>query len=45
VEGVGLENSKNRLNLLFGDTAQLSIRPLDKNQVEASMVLPYLEEI
>jgi LytS/YehU family sensor histidine kinase len=44
-EGVGLENSKNRLNLLFGDTAQLSIRPLDKNQVEASMVLPYLEEI
>jgi signal transduction histidine kinase len=44
-EGVGLENSKNRLNLLFGDTAQLSICPLDKNQVEASMVLPYLEEI
>jgi two-component system LytT family sensor kinase len=44
-EGVGLENSKNRLNLLFGETAQLSIRPLDKNQVEASMVLPYLEEI
>jgi len=44
-EGVGLENSMNRLNLLFGETAQLSIRPLDKNQVEASMVLPYLEEI
>jgi LytS/YehU family sensor histidine kinase len=43
--GVGLENSRSRLNLLFGETAQLSIRPLDKNQVEATIVLPYLEEI
>ena len=41
--GVGLENSRSRLNLLFGETAQLSIRPLDKNQVEATLVLPYLE--
>lgn len=41
--GVGLENSRSRLNLLFGETAQLSIRPLDKNQVEAIMLLPYLE--
>ena len=41
--GVGLENSRSRLNLLFGETAQLSIRPLDKNQVEAMMRLPYLE--
>lgn len=41
--GVGLENSKSRLNLLFGETAQLSIRPLDKNQVEAIIRLPYLE--
>jgi signal transduction histidine kinase len=41
--GVGLENSKSRLNLLFGETAQLRIRPLDKNQVEATILLPYLE--
>lgn len=41
--GIGFENSKSRLNLLFGETAQLSIRPLDKNHVEAMMVLPYLE--
>jgi LytS/YehU family sensor histidine kinase len=41
--GVGVENSRSRLNLLFGKTAQLSIRPLDKNHVEAMMILPYLE--
>jgi len=40
--GVGLENSRSRLNLLFGETAQLSICPLDKNQVEATLILPYL---
>jgi len=41
--GVGVENSRSRLNLLFGETAQLSIRPLEKNHVEAMMILPYLE--
>ncbi len=42
--GVGLANSKSRLNLLFGETAQLNIRPLDKNHVEANLVLPYIYE-
>ena len=42
-QGVGLINSKNRLQILFGETAQISLRPLDKNQVIAEVNLPYLE--
>lgn len=42
--GVGLVNSQNRLKILFGTTAQLSLSPLNKNQVQAKLILPYLEE-
>jgi two-component system LytT family sensor kinase len=42
--GVGLINSQNRLRILFGTTAQLSLSPLNKNQVQAKLILPYLEE-
>jgi len=41
--GLGLKNSKNRLHLLFGETAQIRLRPLDKNLVIAEVNLPYLE--
>jgi LytS/YehU family sensor histidine kinase len=42
--GLGLVNSQNRLKILFGSTAQLSLSPLNKNQVLAKLILPYLEE-
>lgn len=42
-QGLGLINSKTRLQILFGETAQISLRPLDKNQVIAEVNLPYLE--
>ncbi|MHA8050805.1 sensor histidine kinase [Aquirufa sp. ROCK-SH2] len=42
--GLGLINSQNRLRILFGTTAQLSLSPLNKNQVQAKLILPYLEE-
>ena len=42
--GMGLENSQHRIRLLFGETAQLILRPLDKNHVEAVLILPYFEE-
>lgn len=44
-EGLGLINSQNRLSLLYGETAQIDLQPLNKNQVCASVTLPYLEEI
>jgi signal transduction histidine kinase len=44
-EGVGLLNSQNRLQLLYGKTAQIELQPLNKNQVCAIVTLPYLEEI
>jgi two-component system, LytTR family, sensor kinase len=44
-EGVGLINSQNRLHLLYGKTAQIELKPLNKNQVCANVTLPYLEEI
>ncbi len=43
--GVGLVNSQNRLYLLYGKTAQIELQPLNKNQVCATVTLPYLEEI
>jgi two-component system LytT family sensor kinase len=43
--GVGLINSQNRLYLLYGKTAQIELQPLNKNQVCATVTLPYLEEI
>jgi sensor histidine kinase YesM len=42
--GVGMENSRHRIRLLYGETAQLILRPLDKNHVEATLILPYFEE-
>lgn len=42
--GVGMENSRHRIRLLYGETAQLILRPLDKNHVEAALFLPYFEE-
>lgn len=42
--GMGVENSRHRIRLLFGETAQLILRPLDKNHVEAILILPYFEE-
>jgi sensor histidine kinase YesM len=44
-QGVGLLNSQNRLQLLYGKTAQIELQPLNKNQVCAIVTLPYLEEI
>jgi hypothetical protein len=43
--GVGLVNSQNRLYLLYGETAQIELQPLNKNQVCATVTLPYLEQI
>jgi sensor histidine kinase YesM len=42
-QGVGLINSKKRLQILFGETAQISLKPLDKNHVIAEVKIPYLE--
>lgn len=42
--GMGMENSRHRIRLLYGETAQLILRPLDKNHVEAVLILPYFEE-
>ena len=42
--GIGLVNSQNRLQLLFGETAHIDLKPLDKNQVQASVTIPYLAE-
>ena len=44
-EGLGLINSQHRLHLLYGKTAQIDLQPLNKNQVCATVSLPYLEEI
>jgi hypothetical protein len=43
--GLGIVNSQNRLHLLYGKTAQIELQPLNKNQVCATVTLPYLEEI
>ena len=42
--GIGLVNSQNRLQLLFGETAHIDLKPLDKNQVLASVTIPYISE-
>ena len=42
--GIGLINSQNRLTLLFGETAHIDLKPLDKNRVLASVCIPYLAE-
>lgn len=40
--GVGIKNSISRLKILFGETAQLRLKPFDKNQVIAELIIPYL---
>ncbi len=40
--GVGMKNSISRLKILFGETAQLRLKPFDKNQVIAELIIPYL---
>jgi hypothetical protein len=42
--GIGLMNSQNRLQLLFGETAHIDLKPLDKNHVLASVTIPYISE-
>lgn len=42
--GIGLVNSQNRLQLLFGETAHIDLKPLDKNHVLASVTIPYISE-
>jgi hypothetical protein len=42
--GIGLLNSQNRLQLLFGETAHIDLKPLDKNLVCASLTIPYITE-
>lgn len=42
--GIGLINSQNRLTLLFGETAHIDLKPLDKNRILASVTIPYLAE-
>lgn len=42
--GIGLLNSQNRLTLLFGETAHIDLKPLDKNRVLAFVSIPYLAE-
>lgn len=42
--GIGLLNSQNRLSLLFGETAYMEVKPLDKNRIVASVKIPYLVE-
>ncbi|WP_406800664.1 sensor histidine kinase [Aquirufa novilacunae] len=42
--GIGLLNSQNRLQLLFGETAHIDLKPLDKNHVLASVTIPYISE-
>jgi hypothetical protein len=41
-EGVGLRNCRERLNVLYGDAAQLQLKPLP-DAVEASVTLPWQE--
>ena len=39
-EGFGLQSTSNRLQLIFGDAASFSIEQLNKNMVEAKVVIP-----
>jgi sensor histidine kinase YesM len=41
--GVGLGNLRTRLQILYGDRAELLLRPLDTGGVEVVVVLPFLE--
>jgi LytS/YehU family sensor histidine kinase len=39
-EGFGLQSTANRLLFIFGDAANFSIRQLDKDRVEAKVIIP-----
>jgi LytS/YehU family sensor histidine kinase len=39
-EGFGLQSTSNRLQLIFGDTASFSIKQLNKDMVEAKVIIP-----
>jgi LytS/YehU family sensor histidine kinase len=39
-DGFGLQSTSNRLQLIFGDAASFSIEQLNKNMVEAKVVIP-----
>jgi len=40
--GLGLENSKHRIQLMFGDQASLHLHTIANNQVEAHLIIPFL---
>jgi len=42
--GIGLDNLRERLALLFGDDATLTLRNLDEDRVRAEVILPALHE-
>ena len=39
-EGFGLSSTRNRLHLLFGDTASFEIKDTPENEVEAKVTMP-----
>jgi LytS/YehU family sensor histidine kinase len=39
-EGFGLQSTSNRLHLIFGDAASFSIKQLNKDLVEAKVIIP-----
>lgn len=43
-KGVGIENSKFRLKLLFGNNAEISLHQLTNDQVEALITIPNLNQ-
>jgi len=40
--GLGIENSKNRIQIMFGEKANLTLHAIAENQVEAHLVIPFL---
>ena len=40
-DGIGLQNSRERLHLLFGNTAQLTVENISQNQVCAKFQVPF----
>lgn len=41
--GLGIENSKNRIQLLFGEQASITLTSHEPNLVEAHLTIPFLE--
>ncbi len=40
--GLGLENSKHRIHLMFGEKAKLKLHEIEPNRVEAQIIIPFL---